>query len=222
MKKLLVLLISSVLLGCATQAQQKSQQLELQYVSALRSMDSCAQPILETLLVRRLSERFLFDTDDMKKLEKLSSADHVTQQEAQDLINFSALMNRCDKRAIEDFSKIHPEYAAYLAKMFAEADADLVKAINKKFTIGEINQRTVDRNIRWNEEFSEIGRRIESHFNKAHEYELLQRQTATRALQIWSSQQQILYNQQRLLDANTRPRMTNCRYVGDALNCVSF
>lgn len=219
---LLALLALTVLAGCATHAQQKYKQLEMQYLSALRSMNSCAQPVMETSVVRRLSERFLFDTNDPRRVEKLSSKAQVAQQEAKDLMDFSALMKPCDKLAIEDFSKIHPEYAASLARMFAEADADLGKAINKEFTIGEINQRALDRNIQWNAEFSQIGQRIESQLDQAQQYELAQRQIATQALQTWAYQQQVLYNQQRLLNATTRPITTNCHYIGNSLQCTQF
>jgi len=223
MKKLLLaLLVLTVLAGCATQAQQKYKQLEMQYISAFRSMNSCVQPLMEAPVVRRLNERFLFDTNDPRSVEKLALKTQVTEQEAKDLTDFSVLIKPCDKLAIEDFSKIHPEYVASLAKMFAEADADLAKAINKELTIGDINQRTVDRNNRWHAEFSQIGQRIESQLDQAHQYELTQRQIAAQSLRTWAYQQQLLNNQQQLINATKRPITTNCQYIGNILHCTQY
>lgn len=223
MKKLLLaLLVLTVLTGCATQAQQKYRQLEMQYLSALRSMNSCVQPVMETSVVRRLSERFLFDGNDPRTVEKFTLKTFVTEQEAKDLMDFSVLIKPCDKLAIEDFSKIHPEYVASLARMFAEADADLAKAINKELTIGDVNQRTVDRGNRSQVEFSQIGQRIESQLDQAHQYELTQRQIAAQTLRTWAYQQQVLNNQQRLINATKRPITTNCQYIGSSLHCTQY
>ena len=221
--KLSALYVACIILsGCATQAQRQYQQLDMQYHSALSSMDSCIQPLLETAVVHRLRESFLLDTNDPRVVEKLALKTYVTQQEAKDVIDFSALRKPCHKLAIEEFGKIHPEYVVSLARIFAEADADLAKAINKELTIGDINQRTIDRVNRWQAEFSQIGQRIASQLNQAHQYELAQRQLAAQALQAWSYQQQVLNNQQQLLKATTRPRTMNCYYIGTLLHCSQF
>ena len=222
MKPSAVYLACIIFAGCATQAQRQYQQLERQYLAAHRAMTSCSQPLMETSVVHRLREKFLLDMNDPRIVEKLALKTQVTQQEARDLIDFSVLRKPCHKLAIEEFGKIHPEYVASLARIFAEADADLAKAINKELTIGDVNQRVIDRVNRWQAEFSQIGERIVSQLNQAHQYELTQRQLAAQALQTWAYQQQVLYNQQQLLNAATRPITMNCRYVGNSLQCTQF
>ena len=88
--------------------------------------------------------------------------------------------------------------------------------------IGTINQRSIDRFNRWQAEFSQIGQRIVSELNQAHQYEIAQRQRATTALQMWAYQQQALYNQQQLLHATTQPSTMNCHYIGNMLQCTQF
>lgn len=222
MKLSAVYLACIILTGCATRAQWQYQQLEIQYLTALRSMDSCLRPLMETPVVHRLKERFLLDIYDPRIVEKLALKTQVTEQEAQDIVDFSALRKPCHRLAIEEFGKIHPEYVASLARIFAEADADLAKAINKELTAGDLNQRALDRVNRWQVEFSQIGQRIEAQLNQAHQYELAQRQLAAQALQTWAYQQQVLYNQQRLINATTRPTTMNCRYIGNLLHCTQF
>lgn len=222
MKLSAVYLACILLAGCATRAQWQYQQLEIQYLTALRFMDDCLRPLMETSVVNRLRERFLLDIYDPRIVEKLALKTQITQQEAQDIVDFSALRKPCHKLAIEEFGKIHPEYVASLARIFAEADADLAKAINKELTVGDLNKRALDRVNRWQAEFSQIGQRIESQLNLAHQYELTQRQIAAQALQAWAYQQQVLYNQQQLLNAATRPITTNCRYIGNSLHCTQF
>lgn len=145
MKLSTVYLACIILAGCATQAQRQYQQLEMQYLAAFHSMNSCFKPLMETPIVERLRKRFLLDMNDSRIVEKLASKAHVTQQEAEDLFELSVLRKPCHKFAVEEFGKVHPEYVASLAKLFAEADADLAKAINGELTIGDVNQRTVDR-----------------------------------------------------------------------------
>lgn len=223
MKKLLLaLLVLTVLAGCATQAQQKSKQFEMQYLSASRSINSCVQSVMETPVARRLSERFLLDENDPRSVEKLALKTQVTEQEAKDIIDSSVLMKPCQRLAIEEYSKIHPEYVTSFARLFAEGDADMAKVINKEFTIGDANQRLVDRWNRGRGEFSQIYQRIESQLNQAHQYELTQRQIAVQALQMWAYQQQVLSNQQRLINATTRPITTNCQYIGSSLHCTQY
>ena len=164
-----------IVAGCATHAQRQYQQLETQYRAAFSSMNSCFETLRETSVMQRLNEIFIVDTNDPRTVEKLALRSHVTEQEAQDIVKFSVMRRPCYKIALEEFGQVHPEYVASLATVFAEADADLAKAINNELTIGEINQRSIDRVNRWQAEFLSIGQRIATQLNQAHQYEVQQR-----------------------------------------------
>jgi hypothetical protein len=224
----ILLMIGFALAGCATQAQRQYEQLNAKYVAALGSLAGCLQSLKKTPVFQRRNEKFVLDLNDPRTVEKLASKAYVTQEEAQDIIDFSVLRKPCHKLAVEEFGKIHPEYVVSLAKMIAEADADAAKAINKELTIGEINQRGINRANQWQAEFMQIGQRITAQLNQAHQYELTQRQLAAQALQAWGYQQQVLYNQQQLINATvlnntlnstTRPVTMNCVYSGNMVSC---
>lgn len=214
-------LVSIALGGCATQAQRQFEHVQVQYQSALRTLGGC-DPVERSQALHRLKERFIVEADDPRVVEKLSLRAYATEQEAKDLIDISILRKPCDKLAIEAFSKVHPQYVVSLARIFAEADADLAKAINKDLMIGEINQRTVDRLNAWQTEFAQIGQQIQSQLNHAHQAELLQRQNSARAVQNWAYQQQVLENQRQLSNATARPTTTNCHYIGNSFQCTHY
>ena len=214
-----------VLVGCTTQAQRQYQQMEIGYQSALRSMNDCLLRLLETSAADKLKERFVLEANDARTVEKLATKAHVTADESQAIIDISVLRKPCHKIAIEEFGKVHPAYVASLARLFAEADADLAKAINRELTIGELNQRTIERANRWQAEFTQIGQQIVSQLNQAHQYEMTQRQIAAQALQTWAYQQQVLYNQQQIINAVNASRVTamptamTCRFIGNMIHC---
>lgn len=214
-------LVSIALGGCATQAQRQFEQVQLQYQSALRTLGSC-DPVDKSQALQRLKERFVVEAYDPRTVEKISLKNYATEQEAKDLINISILRKPCDKLAIEAFSKVHPQYVVSLARMLSDADADLAKAVNKTLTVGEINQRTVDRYNAWQTEFAQISEQIQAQLNHAHQNELLQRQNSARAVQNWAYQQQVLENQRQLSNAVARPAVTNCRNVGVSFQCTHY
>ena len=225
MRTLIALFAVSFIAACATQAQRQYQQMNNQYLAAFNAMNNCLLPIMKLPVVERLNERFILkDINDPNTVQKLANKYYVTDQETEDLINFSIIRKPCHKVSIEEFGKVHPEYVVSLARLFTEADADIASAINKERTIGDFNRRTLDRVNQWQAEFTQIGQRITANLNQAHQYEMQQRQKAGQALQMWAYQQQQLNNQQRMINAVNmrRPVTTNCSYVGYSIVCRSF
>ncbi len=224
MRTLIALFAVSFIAACASQAQMQYQQMNNQYLAALDATKSCFLPIMKLPVFERLSEEFILDDNDPNTVQKLANKDYVTDQEAEDLVNFSIIRKPCHKVMIEEFGKVHPEYVVSLARLFTEADADIASAINKERKIGEFNRRTLDRANRWQAEFTQIGQRITANLNQVHQYEMQQRQKAGQALQTWAYQQQQLNNQQRMINAVNmrRPVTTNCSYVGYSIVCRSF
>jgi len=235
---LLALLVLPVLAGCATQAQRQQEQNIHNYNAALTSWQNCRNPIRESPVAHRLSKILIIDTDnpDPRTVEKLALKRYVTEQEAKDIIGYLARLSPCRKLSIEGLSKVHPGYVATIARIYSEIDADAAKVINHELTIGAANQRIVDRANQERVEFSQIGQRIDSQLNQAHQYELAQRRIAQQELQRWNYQQQVLANQRRAL-ANQRPNImnqtaqslirkrnrtttTNCTYYGNTLRCT--
>ena len=69
---------------------------------------------------------------------------------------------------------------------------------------------------------STIGRAVVSGLQKSHDAEIAQRREAAAALSNWSYQQQVLLQNQQMINAINRPRMTTCQYVGAYLQCSTF
>jgi len=200
---LLALLVLAALLfltSCATQAQRQFEQLDKAYDVAVTNSKKCRKSVYQSPAVERLSKRFILDNDDPRTVEKLALKTYVTKQEVKDFFDFSERSIRCQSTTMKDFSKVHPEFVSHLANMYAELNSAIAMVVNKKLTIGNYNQRRVNIINRANAGHVQIGQRITSQLNQAHQYELAQRQIAQQQLQKWNYQQQVLANQRQALN----------------------
>ncbi len=238
---LLALLVLSVLAGCATQAQRQLEQTKKAIDVAVTNENKCIKPIRQSPAFERLDKRFIFGVDDPRTVEKLALKTYVTEQEVKDFFDYSERNIQCQSASLKDYSKVHPEYVAYMANSYAELNSAVAMVVNKELTIGDYNQRRVNIINRARAEYYQVGQRITSQLNQAHQYELAQRQTAQQELQKWNYQQQVLANQRQALNIqqqavskstfnpiqpftdiikNNRTRTTTCRYIGNTLRCT--
>jgi hypothetical protein len=123
---------------------------------------------------------------------------------------------------LQDFAKMHPAYAAVAAEAYAAADQQYARLVRREITWGENATASAQRTTALRAELTRVGRQIQAELANAHTYEIQQRQAAAAALSNWAYQQQVLSQNQQVINAANRPRMTNCQYVGTYLNCTTF
>lgn len=123
---------------------------------------------------------------------------------------------------LQDFAKVHPAYAAVAAETYAAADQQYARLVRREISWGENAVMSAQRVTAMRVALTRVGQQINAELANAHAYEIQQRQAAAAALSNWAYQQQVLSQNQQAVNALSRPRMTNCQYVGTVLNCTSF
>jgi len=193
MRKLILILVGLYILsGCATHAQKEINRINEQFAIADKAAVACLKSVVNSPVNQRLEKLFIIDTDDPGRIAKLTINRYVTKQEAEDLIEFSTLRRPCAKTIIDGFSKAHQDYGLVWAVIFADADADIIKLFNKKLTIGDANQRTIDRVNRLKQDISDVGKHITANMEYSHNQQIAQRQRAAEAMQRWGNNQALI------------------------------
>lgn len=224
-----IVALALVLSACATQAQRQLQQTANQLTVANDAATACYNKIKSVEAFQRLSKRFIMKKDEPGKLTKMAIEDYASKQEKEALIAYSAIEQECRSVALQEYGKVHPEYVILAAKLFTAMDGTRVKILKDEITVGKANQEAAQRRTEFDGEWHQIGQRITSQLQSAHQYEMQRRQAAAQALQTWSYQQeqlnyqrQQLYNQRQTINSLNRPIMTNCAYFGSTLSCTSY
>ncbi len=138
MKKLILTLLSLYILsGCATTAQNQYNQIYAQTKSTMEAGEKCFAQINDSPLGQRIQERFILNSRDPRSVEKQTITVYVTEQEIKDILEYAAIRKPCQNQVLDGAGQVHPEYQLMFARLFAEADGDLVKVIKKELTVAE-------------------------------------------------------------------------------------
>ena len=218
----LISTLSSCTTQRPTQAQYQANEIQNQYQIAENDINQCFKEITLQDFYYRLRESFVLDPDDPNRAKKLANNNYATDQNIADLFDLAFKRKPCQKKMLEDYGKIHPDYVNVLSKLFLDADQSIADAANRKITIGELNKKTLDNLNYFLSEHQRIYGQLSSKLQQSHAYEIQQRQQASQNLAKWLQVQQQIYNQQLLINSINRPIMTNCYYQGAFLNCTSY
>jgi len=152
-----------------TTAQIGANRLLAQIKSTEEAFEKCIAPINSSPPNRRLEERFIFNPDDPRLLEKLTITGYATEQEIKDILESMAMGKPCEKQMLEGMEQVHPEFRKLLAKFITELYMDLAKVIKKELTVGEANERLLDRSTRMKAESFQLGQRIGAQLIQSHQ-----------------------------------------------------
>lgn len=219
------LAVFAALAGCVTQAQVRAKEMQAQARATLTAFNACGAE-------KRKSEdyaivdRIILSDPDPRALQKMALDRLATPREKQAILSHSEAMFPCHQLAIEGFSKVHPLFVEVLARWEADKNAARLKLIRDEITVGQLNEWFNKTRPARKAEFIAIDRKIEEQLGAAHQYETQQRASAIDALQQWTFQQQLLYQNQHLINTLNRPppprsTVTDCRYVGSFVRCAT-
>jgi hypothetical protein len=147
-------------------------------------------------------------------LAQLSDQSLATKQETDAILAVYPRLQDCRKAALEGLQNTTPSVVPILAKEFAEADNDTISLIQRKMSWGERVRRGRDRLLSLQTALTVEGQRITDGLERQHENELARRQAAFDALARWAQTQQVI-------NAMSRPVITNCTQLGNFTNCTS-
>jgi hypothetical protein len=208
--------------GCATQAQIQLQQMQQQTDEVDIRANACFQQARASDVGQRLLQILVGDESDTPALQKALINRVASEREKNDLIDFRTMQQPCRTQIIEGFSKVHPLLVNVWAKIFAENDEMVLKILKGEITIGDANAWSLKMSPLRLQAFTEVSMQINQELRNAHAFELQQRAAAALSLQQWAYQEQLLQQHQQVINSLNRPTYTNCRFIGNNVNCTSY
>jgi hypothetical protein len=121
----------------------------------------------------------------------------------------------CRTSLLRALSTARPDLVPIIAGMYAKGAALVVRLIERKDTWGESARQSEAVLSDEREKIAAADHQWIAELNAANQAEMAQRQAAAAALLQWSAQQQ-------MINAATRPVVTNCSRFGSSVNCTSY
>jgi hypothetical protein len=121
----------------------------------------------------------------------------------------------CRKQALMTLALVRPDIAATLADEWTAGDQIAVLLIDRKMTWAEAAQESQKVLAQGRDKIIAANREWGAEMNAENEAELNRRKAAANALLQWSAQQQ-------MINAATRPIVTNCSRFASSVNCTSY
>jgi hypothetical protein len=128
----------------------------------------------------------------------------------------------CRKVALDGFAAAHPAFVAVAAENYATFDADYAALVSGQITWGDFASRSNERAQAYRARLDATSADIERNLADSARFEMQQRQAAAVAFAQWSANQRALAQQQQVVGALNRPRITNRQYIGQQLSCTTF
>jgi hypothetical protein len=147
-------------------------------------------------------------------LSQLADPGFANQSEIDAIVAIHPQLKSCQKEALEGLSQTTPSIVPILAASYTKGDDDLLFLIQQKISWGDFNKRRRDEMIAGQAAIQAELQHMTANLERSHEAELARRQAAFDALARWSQTQQ-------MINAASKPVITNCAQMGFMLNCVS-
>ena len=210
------------LLGCGIQSQKRAQHIESQLKYAISENETCQAWLRKSDVYKRLDKILVLREDDSDVSRKIRIDRNAEVSEKEDLLRLNNLAAVCRKNNLENFGRVHPEFAALLAGWYAESDEALLELLKEEVTIGEANELANKRMAERKTQSDAAGSRITQQLETFHQTQAADRQRAVAAMQHWNDQQQLLLQNHQVSDALTRPTITNCSYRDNSISCTNY
>lgn len=222
MRCLTWLLVCLVLGGCATAAQQESQRMQRGLQELDRPMQECSQR-MDASSSYKLIRRQMAGTAEAPTLEQLSNPAKATPEEVRALYDLHQnYITPCRKIILQAAAVVSAGHVAIMADWFAKSDANYLRIAQGTVTWGQANKAAADAGREAMSRIAQADAELGRSLAQSHNAEIARRQQAAAALSNYVYQQQVLIQNQQMIDAANRPRVTNCQYVGAYLNCTTY
>lgn len=210
-----IAVLALLLVGCATAAQRQAQQSGMETRSALAQFKACVKSVRDKPEYGQL----LVHSPDLETAQPSTAqlTDETVPSE-QDARLFAARFdetNPCRGQLLTALSPARPDLVPILADELAQGSAIAVLVVERKITWAENSRRVQELASSARQKIAAADRQWVADLNVSHQAEMTRRQAAGAALMQWSQQQQ-------LINAATRPVVTNCNRFGSSVNCTSY
>lgn len=212
-RALIVTFAAILLSGCATQAQRQAESMTNNTISAVAGLLACTQAVYQSSDFDPIRERTPIDSREIT-LAQLAYTGMITKSESDAVLKVHPRLQQCRRSYLEQIAMTTPTLVPIYADAWTKNDAALVALLQKKISWGEELRLTQQLSIETSARTMAEAQRIDAGLERSHEAELARRQAAANALAAYAQQQQAIAN------AN-RPITTNCRALGNSVNCVT-
>ena len=179
MRAVTVVAMASVLLGCATAAQQQLQGMAAGNRVAMQSYQACAAAIYNQPELEPLRRDLPLGSPS---LEQLANPNLVTDVETRLILANHPKLQVCRQQLISELSQSMPTVVPIFVKTTTTEDNYLIELLQKKLRWGEFLQRVRQAVNERNAAIGAESQRLIAGLQQAHEAELERRQAAVQAL----------------------------------------
>jgi hypothetical protein len=162
------------------------------------------------------------DFNTSTPLPLLTDDTKPTPEQVKHLFALHAEYQPCRKLALENLGSIHPGLVALFAEAYAKQDERTIRLAKRAVTWGENARATIQERQEIAAKFVALSQQVDRNLAASHAAEMERRQQASQALLMWGIYQQQLNQQQQMINAMSRPVVTNCNYVGRQIRCMSY
>lgn len=223
LRLVLVFLTALILSACATQAQMQARSIATNTDGAVSQFQACADAIASSPDYDPLRARTPLDVNKAT-LEQLTQTNKITPAEKAAVFKNYANLQGCRQALLENLQHSTPTVIPILAAAYTKNDMLLVQLVEGRITWGQELQAARKLSAETSVELNAEMQRIAAGLQLSHEAELHRRQRAAAALAAYAQQQQVIDALNRPVQVNVhqQPTTTNCRRVGNAVNCTTW
>jgi hypothetical protein len=201
--------------GCATAAQRQAQQANTATREAAAQVQACVAAIFAKPEYASLVPHTPNLATGQHTMAQLTNESFISPEDAK---LFSARYDEssgCRTRFLNAMSAARPDLVPILAGTYTKGAALVVRLVERKDTWGESARQSDAVLSDEREKLAAADHQWIADLNAANQAEMAQRQAAAGVLLQWSAQQQ-------MINAATRPIVTNCNRLGSSVNCTSY
>lgn len=219
MRLIVLVAMMAVLAGCATRAQVEMARIMNSMESGKAASDACVAKAMEMPEYKLLAG---YLPQGSPSLAAQANPAKATPAEIKAVFAVQEAAAECRKINLEGLGNLNPALMVPLADAYTKVDAAYLGIVERRMTWGEFVRTREAARTEFVNQGLVIAEQMDRELQASHKAEVDEYKEAAKAILSWSLQQYAIYQQQKLLGAISRPRTTNCQYVGRRLVCTTF
>lgn len=207
------LFLAALLVGCATPAVRQFQAMRAHAQRDAAELKACTNVVYNSPQYAPLRSHLPLDANDIS-LEQLSNETYASPAEIQAIFSTYPQMQACRKTFLSGVTKGEPSLVPIFIADYYKLDDNILLLVQRKITWGDYLHRIRDLAANTRAALQSEDHRVVAELRRENDAEIAQRQRAAEAFAAWAQTQE-------MINAASRPVITNCSGFGNIVNCVS-
>jgi hypothetical protein len=184
MRKVVAVLLTLCVAGCATAAQREVERMKSSAERGISASDACQAKVEATPDYQSI--KALMPGQDGPSLVAQTNSSKAAPEEIRALFAVHAAAVPCRKIRLEAAGDVSPLLVPPLAEHYARVDAAYVGLVERKLTWGEFNRAVEASRLQGKSQFEAAAAHLQRGLNQSHSAEVARRQQAAAALSNWA------------------------------------